>query len=366
MAVGLFAQQPTTTEKKNTVTIKMTKEIDGVKTVIDTTVTSDSDIDVEALMEAVGVDADVHESHDGDSHTIQIKVDTDGESGAHNVFKFKHNADGEISMEGLDAEMQAKVEAAMEKAKELHLKFQGENGEVFEMDGNQHFEWHSDDGENHFNIKLDGLGEQIEGEIKKAFESIEMEELDPETRAKLEEMGIEVKEGANMFQFKTDDGENVFIHKHAGDDADVEQEVTKEMQVSVTVDAEDDGKKVVKKMIRIAVFVEVEDLSTDDEELLRDSGIEVGDVKNSLAVNELSFYPNPSNGRFNLSFEAAEAGDVNISVLNAQGQKIYGEKLVDFSGPYEKEIDLTGEASGVYFLNISQNGKVMNKKLVVN
>ena len=405
LTIGVFAQQEGRTDKKNTITIKVTKEIDGKMTVIDTTVSSDSDIDVEALMESIGVDGDVHESHDGEDHHFEFKFD-DHEGGAHNVFKFRHDDDGEVSMdfEGLDEEAQAKIEEAMEKLKGLNMKFTDEDGETVEFDGSQFFQWNSADGEHHINLNLDGLGEEIEAELKKAFESVdfdgnskgvfiqkngtkievdhdgdievididgmgegmEMDDLDEETRAKLKKMGIEIEEGAKVFQFKSDghDGKNVFIHKHVDGDADSHKKEVKEMQVRVTVDAEDDGKHVVKKMIRIAI--QIEEISDTDKDLLRESGLELGSAQNGLAVNELSFYPNPSNGDFNLSFEAAETGDVAIRVINADGRRVYTEKLKNFSGRYDKKIDLTDEASGVYFLNISQNGKVMNKKLVVN
>lgn len=85
----------------------------------------------------------------------------------------------------------------------------------------------------------------------------------------------------------------------------------------------------------------------------------------SLDMAFFNIYPNPSSGRFNLQFRPEDDGPIRIRVFNTEGRTVYTEQLTDFNGVYDKEIDLTDQAKGFYFLQISQNGDGMAKRLVI-
>lgn len=85
----------------------------------------------------------------------------------------------------------------------------------------------------------------------------------------------------------------------------------------------------------------------------------------SLDMAFFNVYPNPSSGRFNLQFRPEDDGPIRIRIFNPSGKTIYTEQLTDFNGVYDKEIDLTDQARGIYFLQITQNGDGMAKRLVI-
>ena len=79
----------------------------------------------------------------------------------------------------------------------------------------------------------------------------------------------------------------------------------------------------------------------------------------------LAIGPNPSNGRFNLSFTVATPGDVKIDVVNMLGQIIYSKTYPDFSGSFSDQLNIGHPAAGIYMLRIQyQNDKYLRKLLI--
>ncbi len=89
-------------------------------------------------------------------------------------------------------------------------------------------------------------------------------------------------------------------------------------------------------------------------------------INSILELKNLSFFPNPNNGKFSLSFASNEKGKIQIEIFDLKGNKIYEEKLKDFSGKYLKKIDLSKKGKGIFLLKITQNEKVLIKKLICN
>ena len=52
-------------------------------------------------------------------------------------------------------------------------------------------------------------------------------------------------------------------------------------------------------------------------------------------------------------------------MINVVGEVVYTEALEQFVGEYTKQIDLTDNSKGVYFLEITTNAGVVNKKLII-
>ncbi len=83
-----------------------------------------------------------------------------------------------------------------------------------------------------------------------------------------------------------------------------------------------------------------------------------------LQLQEIDLYPNPTEGNFKLNFTTENRGAVSISVTDASGKEIIRDDVRDFNGKYNGEFNLEGGA-GVYFINISQNGKVFTEKIIL-
>jgi hypothetical protein len=82
-------------------------------------------------------------------------------------------------------------------------------------------------------------------------------------------------------------------------------------------------------------------------------------------INNLDVYPNPSRDIFNVTFVAEDIQDLEVRVINVVGEVVYTEALEQFVGEYTKQIDLTDNSKGVYFLEITTNSGVVNKKLII-
>ena len=81
--------------------------------------------------------------------------------------------------------------------------------------------------------------------------------------------------------------------------------------------------------------------------------------------NDLSIYPNPNSGLFNVAFNSGHRDDFKINLANSLGQIVYTEKLIAFQGKYEKAIDIRRHGKGVYMLSIS-NSKNQTVRRVVS
>jgi len=78
-------------------------------------------------------------------------------------------------------------------------------------------------------------------------------------------------------------------------------------------------------------------------------------------LNNLVIYPNPSTGIFNFYYNADEA--LKIEVYDITGKRITNFKTQQSGANYS--IDLTQNASGVYFAKITSDGNQTTKKLMV-
>lgn len=86
----------------------------------------------------------------------------------------------------------------------------------------------------------------------------------------------------------------------------------------------------------------------------------------NLDMELFEFYPNPNNGRFTLRFRPEERGDLQIRIYNTDGKEVYLEFIQDFSGEYNKEINISKNAPrGTYFLQVTQGDRGMVKRIVV-
>lgn len=86
----------------------------------------------------------------------------------------------------------------------------------------------------------------------------------------------------------------------------------------------------------------------------------------TLEMDFFEFYPNPNAGIFTINFELETEGNTQISVYSPSGELVFEEKLDDFSGNYRQRINLgEGIASGLYLIQVNQNGNGMVQKMIV-
>lgn len=71
----------------------------------------------------------------------------------------------------------------------------------------------------------------------------------------------------------------------------------------------------------------------------------------SFANNNITLYPNPNKGIFNIE-AAVDASDVQFEILNAIGQVVYQEAMSVNSGKLNGKVNLSGMKQGVYMLRL--------------
>ena len=88
-------------------------------------------------------------------------------------------------------------------------------------------------------------------------------------------------------------------------------------------------------------------------------------VEGGTTINNLDVYPNPSRDIFNVSFTSEDVQDLDVRIINVIGEVVYTENLNKFVGEYTKQVDLSTYTKGVYFLEITTDNGVINKKLIL-
>ena len=86
---------------------------------------------------------------------------------------------------------------------------------------------------------------------------------------------------------------------------------------------------------------------------------------NGAAINNLAIYPNPSRDVFNISFTSEQVQELKVRIMNVIGEELVSDNLEQFIGEYTKQINLSENAKGIYFLEIETNNGVINKKLIL-
>jgi hypothetical protein len=116
------------------------------------------------------------------------------------------------------------------------------------------------------------------------------------------------------------------------------------------------------KQVNVYVFRHVNICALDDAE---QKALKAPKPKNELQIERLNFYPNPNNGLFKLQFELSDKGTTTISIAEKSGNEVYSEKLNNFTGKYENEINLTNQPKGMYYLTVKQGKQSLVRKLVI-
>lgn len=83
----------------------------------------------------------------------------------------------------------------------------------------------------------------------------------------------------------------------------------------------------------------------------------------AFSINNLSVYPNPNNGEFNIKFNAVSS-NVAVSVFDVRGRSVYNKTYTNNS-TFNEAINLGNVQSGLYLLNVKDGNKTITKKIIV-
>jgi sugar lactone lactonase YvrE len=90
-------------------------------------------------------------------------------------------------------------------------------------------------------------------------------------------------------------------------------------------------------------------------------------IDESIATTtELSYYPNPTNGRVNAIIKGFEGLDVQLHIVSAHGSIVYHEALNDMPVEYNGHFDLSNEAPGIYFITLTSKKGSVTHRITLN
>jgi len=136
--------------------------------------------------------------------------------------------------------------------------------------------------------------------------------------------------------------------------------------VIITMDGDNYTVKTVdkgQKIVMITSCKSFENLNETEKETLKSAGVKT--KNNDLEIEDLKFAPNPNNGKFTLSFNLKEKKKVTINIYDMKGNLVYTETMKDFEGFYSKEIDISDQGTGTFFLQIVQGLYDIIKKIII-
>ena len=87
----------------------------------------------------------------------------------------------------------------------------------------------------------------------------------------------------------------------------------------------------------------------------------IGEIGSS--VLEVQMYPNPTKGKVNLDINSSEVQDVELSVVDITGRIVMRQK---YSALRTIQFDMSGNVSGMYFVQLNLDGVQVLKKLIYN
>ncbi|HFA51105.1 MAG TPA: PDZ domain-containing protein [Bacteroidetes bacterium] len=100
------------------------------------------------------------------------------------------------------------------------------------------------------------------------------------------------------------------------------------------------------------------------EEVLPELNEDLKITDNTLQLEELRAYPNPTFGDLNVEFRG-EAVPTLLRIVDINGKVVHSEDLKNFAGYYKQKIDITAGALGTMILTISQNGKTVAQPVML-
>ena len=89
-------------------------------------------------------------------------------------------------------------------------------------------------------------------------------------------------------------------------------------------------------------------------------------IKEFSNISNISFFPNPTHGTTNIEVSIIKASDINISISNMLGQKVFEvNKGTVNAGTYTYTFDATMLRSGVYYYTVKAGSQSITNKIVI-
>lgn len=112
------------------------------------------------------------------------------------------------------------------------------------------------------------------------------------------------------------------------------------------------------KVIRRAKAV-VEAASENDKKLVGTHNMK------EMELMDLNFYPNPSDGQFDLNMKTKTDRPVQFNVVDSEGNEVFNRVGIPEDGVYRLTIDLSKKEKGNYILKMIQGKEALTKRIAI-
>jgi len=88
-------------------------------------------------------------------------------------------------------------------------------------------------------------------------------------------------------------------------------------------------------------------------------------IEDSKTTKSFSLHPNPSNGKFNISFTTSNSGSAVLTAYDIRGRKVTEQHFENNSNVFNQTVNFNTLAKGVYILKIQTGNNELFKRLVI-
>jgi hypothetical protein len=86
----------------------------------------------------------------------------------------------------------------------------------------------------------------------------------------------------------------------------------------------------------------------------------------TIPSSPFAVYPNPANTTITIDFNSSKENNIGYKIYDITGKVLMDKEPVVISGRYIEHVNLSSLPSGLYFVELLQNGKTFHKKIVKN
>ena len=97
----------------------------------------------------------------------------------------------------------------------------------------------------------------------------------------------------------------------------------------------------------------------------KESVLSIKDLVEEAKANNLTVYPNPSNGLVNVRLKNIESNNVNIEIIDITGRFVYSNNENLSNGMLNINIDLSNIDKGIYFVVATSNMSSSTQKIII-
>ncbi len=127
---------------------------------------------------------------------------------------------------------------------------------------------------------------------------------------------------------------------------------------------DEDNNIFIKSHLKDNIYILKIDIDITDAKESEIKAIGLNPKSNKLGIKKMEFYTG-DDGVFSLKFKLNAEGRAIVKVVDDKGEVIFNDKIKYFPGIYNKEINLSTDDKGIFYLHIVQSDSSITKKIKI-